>query len=320
MKNSSSSTNHIFVGIDVAQATLDIATTGSNRVEHRRYDTTTLNALVRRWRCTPPQRIVMEATGGLERRLAHHLMRAGLSVSIVNPAQVRHFAAATGQTAKTDAIDARILARFAQTMQPRPSELPGEDEQKLQALTVRRRQVIDMRVAERNRLTRTADADMRGLIRQAIRLYTRQLDRLNTQIAAVIRANKQLREREAILRSAKGVGPVVAGTLLAELPELGCANRQEIARLVGVAPINRDSGIMRGRRTTFGGRMAVRNQLYMAAMVATKHNQTIKAFYERLLSQGKSKMIALVACMRKLLVILNIMIRENKPWNPQIST
>lgn len=278
MKNSSSSSNHIFVGIDVAQATLDIATTGSSRVEHRSYDTTTLNALVRRWRRARPELIVMEATGGLERRVAHHLMRAGLCVAIVNPGQVRCFARAAGQTAKTDAIDARIIARFAQMMQPRPSELPGKDEQKLQALAVRRRQVIGMRVAEKNRLPRTADAAMRRLIRQAIRLYTRQLDRLNTQIASVIQANTNMREREAILRSAKGVGPVVASTLLAELPELGRANRQEIARLVGVAPINRDSGIMRGRRTTFGGRTPVRNALYMAAMVATRHNPTFRAF------------------------------------------
>lgn len=320
MNTSSPSSNGIVIGVDVAQNTLDIATSDRTRVEHLAYDQATLNALVRRWRRHTPQLIVMEATGGLERRLAHHLLRAGLAVAIVNPAQIRCFARAAGQTAKTDAIDARLIARYGQLMQPRPSELPDEHELKLTALISRRRQVVRMRTAEKNRLSRTGDPAMRRLIRQAITLYSNQLERLNSEIAAILETNETMRQRAAILQSVPGVGATTAGTLIAELPELGHANRQEIARIVGVAPINRDSGLMRGKRITGGGRTHVRKTLYMATLVATRHNPTIRDFYLRLQAQGKCKMTALVAAMRKLLTILNLMIRDNTSWNPQPNT
>ena len=324
MNTSSPSSNGIVIGVDVAQHTLDIAASDSNRVEHVIYDQATLGTLVRRWRRHPPQLIVMEATGGLERPLAHHLMRAGLPVAIVNPAQIRCFARAAGQTAKTDAIDARLIARYGQLMQPRPSALPDEHELKLAALVTRRRQVVRMRAAEKNRLSRTGDSAMRRLIRQAITLYSNQLERLNSAIAAILETDETMRQRAAILQSVPGVGATTAGALIAELPELGHANRQEIeaeiARIVGVAPINRDSGLMRGKRITGGGRAHVRKTLYMATLVATRHNPTIRTFYLRLQAQGKCKMTALVAAMRKLLTILNLMIRDNTPWNPQPNT
>lgn len=320
MNTSSPLSNGIVIGVDVAQDTLDIATSDSNRVEHVVYDQTTLDALVRRWRHHTPQLIVMEATGGLERRLAHHLLQAGLPVAIVNPAQIRCFARAAGQTAKTDAIDARLIARYGRLMQPRPSELPNKHELKLTALVRRRRQVIRTRTAERSRLSRTGDPAMRRLIRQAITLYSTQLELINDEIAAILETNETMQQRAAILRSVPGVGPATAGALIAELPELGRANRQEIARIVGVAPINRDSGLMRGKRITSGGRAHVRKTLYMATLVATRHNPTIRNFYLRLQAQGKCKMTALVAAMRKLLTILNQMIRDNTPWNPQPTT
>ncbi len=312
-----SSPNGIVVGIDVAQATLDIASCDDTRVEHLAYDQNTLKMLVRRWKRHPPQLIVMEATGGLERRLAHHLMGAGLPVAIVNPAQIRNFARAAGQTAKTDAIDARLIARFGQLLQPRPGALPDEHEMKLTALVTRRRQVVRVRTAEKNRLSRTGDPAMRRLIRQAIALYSTQLERINGEIIALLETNQIMQQRAAILQSVPGVGTTTAGALIAELPELGRVNRQEIARIVGVAPINRDSGTLRGKRITGGGRVHVRKTLYMATLVATRHNPTIRAFYQHLLAQGKSKMTALVAAMRKLLTILNLMIRDNTPWNPQ---
>jgi len=306
--------HHTFVGIDVAMHSFDLATNQSRRVHHYDYDDHGLRELVKHLRRLEPRLVAMEATGGLERRLAHHLLHAGFTVAVVNPCQVRNYARAFNQLAKTDAIDARIIASFAQTVQPRPSHLPEKHEEKLQALVTRRRQIINSRVREANRLDRTYDTDVRRMIRQVISLFTRQLEKVDRQIAGIIEESPDLQERTSILRSAPGVGPVTTAALTANLPELGRLNRQQIAKLVGLAPINRDSGTMRGKRTTAGGRTSVRNALYMATLVATKHNPTIRAFYQRLLANGKSKMTALVACMRKLLTILNVMIREKQPW------
>lgn len=306
--------HHITVGIDVAKQSFDVATNQSREVCHYTYDGYGLRTFIKQLRTIKPQLVVMEATGGLERRLHHQLAQAGFNVAIVNPRQVRDYARAFNQLAKTDKIDARIIASFAQAISPRPSHLPTKCEEKLQSLITRRRQVINGRTRESNRLDRTPDADMRAMIRQAMALYKRQLEKINHKIARIIEENTDLQNRAAILQSAPGIGPATTGTLIAELPELGQLNRQEIAKLVGVAPINRDSGMMRGKRITGGGRICVRNALYMATLVATRHNPTICAFYQRLLKNGKSKMIALVACMRKLLTILNIMIRENQPW------
>jgi len=306
--------HHTFVGIDVAKLSFDVASNRTRDVRQFIYDQHGLEQLVEHLRTLSPHLIVMEATGGLERRLLHQLIIAGFSVSIVNPRQIRDFAKAFNQLAKTDAIDARIIASFAEVVQPRRCELPEEYEHTLQAMVTRRRQVIQARVREVNRLDRTHDDQMIMMIQQAIDLYTRQLKQLNEQIEQLIDQTPALQQRAAILRSAPGIGPATTGSLIAELPELGRLNRQQIAKLVGVAPINRDSGQMRGRRTTIAGRTSVRNALYMATLVATRRNPQIAAFYQRLLSNGKSKMVALVASMRKFLTILNLMIARQTPW------
>jgi transposase len=306
--------HHTFAGIDISKNFLDLATNRSKDVQRFAYDQAGLASLVKRIKTIKPTLIAMEATGGLERRLHHHLAHAGFDVAVVNPRRVRDFARAFDQLAKTDAIDARIIASFAEVTKPRPCPMPEIHEQKLQALVVRRRQVVQSKTRESNRLERTYDADMRAMIQQAVRLYTRQIEKIEQQIAAVIAASEHLQQRNDLLRSAPGIGPATAGALIAELPELGRLNRQEIAKLVGVAPINRDSGQMRGKRTTVAGRTSVRNALFMATLVATKHNPAISAFFQRLVGNGKSKMVALVASMRKFLTILNIMIRQQTPW------
>lgn len=306
--------HHTFVGIDVAKHAFDVASNRTKDVRHFIYDQHGLEQFIKHLRTLSPRLVVMEATGGLERRLLHQLIIAGFSVSIVNPRQIRDFAKAFNQLAKTDAIDARIIASFAELVQPRKCELPEQHEQKLQALVTRRRQAIDARVREVNRLDRTHDDQMIAMIQQAIDLYSVQVKQLNEQIEQLIDQTPLLQRRAAILRSAPGIGPATTGALIAELPELGRLNRQQIAKLVGVAPINRDSGQMRGRRTTVAGRTSVRNALYMATLVATRRNPQIAAFYQRLLGNGKSKMVALVASMRKFLTILNLMIARQTPW------
>lgn len=307
--------HHTFVGIDVSKQFLDVdATHPLSQARRFEYDQPGMDQLVKHLRPLTPRLIAMEATGGLERALLHHLLLAGFTVALVNPRQIRDFARAFNQLAKTDQIDARIIASFAQTVQPRACEWPAEHEQKLQALVTRRRQIVRSRAQEVNRLDRIHDADVIALIQQVIDLYSAQLQHVNRQMERLINESQPLQERAAILRSAPGIGPTTAGTLIAELPELGRLNRQEIAKLVGVAPMNRDSGLMRGKRTIIAGRTTVRNALYMATLVATKHNPTIRTFYQRLVANGRPKMIALVASMRKFLIILNVMIRQNTPW------
>lgn len=313
------STGHpTFVGIDVSMARLDVAATeGHPRHRVYPYDDRGLRRLTQDLTTIQPQRIVLEATGGIERRAAVSLIRHGLPVAVVNPRQVRDYAKAFNRLAKTDKIDARVLADFARTVQPRTTEMPRENQQKLQALVTRRRQVQRMITQENNRLSRGEDRDVRTMIRRAVRLYEQQRDRVNRQIEQIIADDPQMQQRAAMIQSVPGFGPAVTGVLLAELPELGRLNRQQVAKLVGVAPIHRDSGTMRGRRTTGGGRHTIRDPLFMAARVAARFNPTIKAFYQRLLANGKAKMTALVACRRKLLVILNTMIKNNQTWTCQ---
>jgi transposase len=313
--NAMNSHHHLtVVGIDVALHTLEVADTSSNQVRSYTHDDPGLQRLIKDLHDLAPDQIVLEATGGLERRLAHALHHAGFDVAIVNPRQVRDFARAFNQLAKTDAIDARIIARFGQVVQPRPMPAPDANALQLQALVARRRQIIHSRVAEANRLARTDDPIVRDMIQAVIDLYHTQLKQVDARIADITQCDESLKQRQELLRSTPGVGPATAGVLIAELPELGRLNRQQIAKLVGLAPINRDSGLMRGKRTTGGGRVTVRNALYMAALVGTRRNPVIGAFYQRLLHNGKSKMVALVACMRKLLLILNSMLRTNQPW------
>jgi len=302
------------VGIDVALHALEVADTSSSRVRAYAQDDHGLQRLINDLRRLAPDQVVMEATGRLERRLAHALHHAGFNVAVVNPRQIRDFARAFNQLAKTDAIDARIIARFGQVVQPRSMPAPDENALHLQALVARRRQIIHGRVAEANRLARTDDPIVRQMIQAVLDLYDEQLADVDARIADIMQHDEAMKQRHELLRSTPCIGPATAGVLIAELPELGRLNRQQIAKLVGLAPVNRDSGLMRGKRTTGGGRVSVRNALYMAALVGTRRNPVITAFYRRLLDNGKSKMVALVACMRKLLLILNSIIRTNTPW------
>lgn len=270
-------------------------------------------ALVERLRGVRPALVVLEATGGLQIPAVAALAAAGLRTVVVNPRQVRQFAGATGRLAKTDAIDAQVLAQFGEAVRPEVRPLPDADSQELSALVNRRRQLIEMLTAEKNRL-RLAAKKVRPNIEAHIRWLEGELLDLEGGLGDAIRSSPVWRERDNLLRSVPGVGPVLSSVLLAELPELGRLNRKEIAALAGVAPLNRDSGQFRGRRTVWGGRSHVRTALYMATLVASRYNPTIKSFYQRLLSVGKPKKVALTACMRKLLTILNAMMRHQAPW------
>jgi transposase len=260
--------------------------------------------------------MVLEATGGLERAATAALATAGLPVVVVNPRQARDFARATGQLAKTDALDARALAHFADVIRPTPRPLPDAQTQALRALLGRRQPLIVMRTAEQNRLAGTCGR-IQTDIEAHITWLNERLATLDDDLETLLRASPLWRENDDLLQSTPGIGPVCARTFLLELPELGTLTRQQMAALVGVAPLNGDSGTLRGRRMIWGGRAHVRTVLYMGTLVATRYNPQIKAFYERLLAAGKVKKVALTACMRKLLTILNAMLKHRTPWRAQ---
>ena len=262
-----------------------------------------------------PVVIVVEATGGLEIQLTADLASAGLPVVVVNPRQVRDFARAVGQLAKTDQIDAYILARFGRDLKPEPRPLPTQTERTLRELIVRRRQLIDLRTAETNRLARTAGKHARKSIQDTLTFIERQIQVMEQQLAEQIQNSPAWRDKDQLLQSVPGVGPNASRVLIAELPELGRLNRHQIAALAGVAPLNRDSGTLRGKRTIWGGRPSVRCALYMAALSGTRFNPALKAMYQRLLDAGKPFKVAITACMRKLLTILNVITRNNTPWS-----
>lgn len=262
-----------------------------------------------------PCGVVLEATGGFEMLVAGELELSGLPVSLVNPRQVRSFARAIGRLAKTDAIDAQVLAQFAEAVKPPVRPLPDDETRELRALVDRRRQLLGMVTSERNRL-RNPSRRIRPLIQDHIRWLKQQAQDLDKEIANLIRSSPIWCANEDLLRSAPAVGPVLSSTLLTHLPELGSLSRGQVSALVGVAPMNRDSGAFRGKRSVWGGRSAVRSALYMAALVATRYNPVIKAFYHRLCAAGKPKKVALTACMRKLLVILNSMLKHRTRWGP----
>jgi transposase len=305
-----------FVGIDVAKAQLDIAVRPSGERWAVPNDTDGVVTLVERLQPLPPTLMVLEATGGLERVATAALATAGLPVVVVNPRQARAFARATGQLAKTDALDARALAHFADVIRPTPRPLPDAQTQERRALLGRRQQLIGMRTAEQNRL-----AGASGRLTQDIEAHIAWLNAriatLDADLETMLRASPLWRANDDLLQSVPGIGPVCARTLLLELPELGTLTRQQIAALVGVAPLNCDSGTLRGRRTIWGGRAHVRTVLYMGTLVATRFNPQIKAFYQRLLAAGKIKKVALTACMRKLLTILNAMLKHRTSWQAQ---
>ena len=290
-----------------------MAVSGEKRVLRVANDETGLQSLMRQLQEKEPERIVMEASGGYERQAAAVLLAAGLPVAVVNPRQARDFARSLGQLAKTDAIDARVLARFAEVLKPAPARLGEEATEQLRELELRRRQIVEMIVAERNRLRtapRTADR-----IQEHLRWLEDEVRRTEKEIEGLIQSDPGLEAKAAILKSVPGVGRTVSATLLGSLPELGLLNRKEIAALVGVAPLNWDSGKLRGKRAIWGGRAHVRSTLYMAALVASRRNPVIRALYERLCAAGKPKKLALVAAMRKLLIILNSMLRTRTFWN-----
>ena len=305
-----------FVGIDVAKAQLDIAVRPSGERWAVPNDADGVVTLVERLQPLHPTLIVLEATGGLERVATAVLAMAGLPIVVVNPRQARDFARATGQLAKTDALDARALAHFADVIRPTPRPLPDAQTQELRALLGRRQQLIGMRTAEQNRLAGTG-----GRLAQDIEAHIAWLNAriatLDDDLETMLRASPLWRENDDLLQSVPGIGPICARTLLLELPELGTLTRQQIAALVGVAPLNCDSGTLRGRRIIWGGRAHVRTVLYMGTLVAARFNPQIKAFYQRLLAAGKSKKVALTACMHKLLTILNAMLKHRTSWQAQ---
>jgi transposase len=305
----------IWVGLDVAKAHIDVAVLPTCTRLQVPNDESGHATLVASLLAAAPTLVVLEATGGYETAVATALALAGLPVAVVNPRQVRDFARALGYLAKTDAIDAGVLARFAERVQPAPRPLPDADHADLAALVARRRQVSEMLVAERNRLA-LARAPIRQRVREHVRYLDARLAELDADIAGRIRKTPVWRDRDQLLQSVPGVGPRTSSVLLASLPELGTGSARSLAALVGIAPLNADSGQHRGRRRTWGGRADVRAALYMAALVATRCNPMFRAFYQRLLTAGKTKKVALIATMHKLLTVLHALIKQNKPWQP----
>ncbi|MEM6506795.1 MAG: IS110 family transposase [Planctomycetota bacterium] len=305
--------NH--VGIDVSKDHLDVAWEPATRPAERYANNASgrdaLAALLTRQR---PERVVLEATGGYERAAVAALLDAKLPVVVINPRQARDFAKATGKLAKTDSIDAAVLAQFGAAVKPEVRPLPDANALELQEMVARHRQLVKLQTAETNRREKAASPRVRDSIDGVLDVLAEQLQDLEAQMDALIQASPAWQAKADLLKSVPGIGDRTARMLGANLPELGRANRQQIAMLVGLAPVNRDSGKMRGRRTTFGGRAQVRTMLYMPTVTALRCNPKLRGFYQRLVAEGKPKMVALVATMRKLLTILNAMIREQKPW------
>jgi transposase len=302
-----------FVGIDVSKAMLEVAIRPSGERWSVANEEASVRELVKALEKTAPTLIVVEATGGMQSLVVAELAAAGLPVAVVNPRQARNFAKATGRLAKTDAIDAEVLANFGQAIRPEVRELKDELTQLLTALMGRRRQIVDMLTAEKNRLA-SAPKAVRKEIRKHIEWLESRLKAMDGQISDTIKESPEWREKDLILRSTPGVGPVLSVSLLAGVPELGRLNRQKLAALVGVAPLNDDSGKHRGTRRVWGGRAQIRAVLYMAAVSASRANPVIKAFYQRLVAAGKKPKVALTACMRRLLCILNTMIKNGTRW------
>jgi transposase len=318
-----SPTTKVYAGVDVSKERLDVfvrwgkAREGNGEL----FDVPNSDAgidelLARLEEARPALVVVLEATGGFERPVAAALAASGFAVAVVNPRQARDFARATGRLAKTDRIDAQSLARFAEAVRPMPRPVPDEEARALGEILSRRRQVVGMLTAERNRLLAATTKPVKKRIEAHVRWLEKELARTDRDLDGTIEESPAWRKNEELLRSVPGVGPVLARTLLAELPELGARAPKQLAALVGVAPLNRDSGVLRGKRAIWGGRSGVRAALYMGALAATRFNPAVKAFYGRLLATGKPKKVALVACMRKLLLILNAMLRNRTPWRP----
>jgi transposase len=307
----------VVVGIDVAKMALDVAVRPRREQRELRNDAEGIAELVAWLQVVHPEVIVLEATGGYEAPVVAALGLAGLPVAVVNPRQVRDFARASGQLAKTDRLDAQVLAHFAAALHPAPRPLPDAQAQELAALVERRRQLVAMRTAEQARLGVTRVARVRIHIQAHLAWLEGEVADLDADLQRLVRASPLWRAQDDLLQSVPGIGPIIALSLLADLPELGRLSHAQIAALVGVAPLNRDSGTWRGRRSVWGGRAAVRAALYMGTLRATRCNPAIAAFYQRLVQAGKPKKLALVACMHKLLTILNAMVKHQAPWQAQ---
>ena len=309
--------SEVFIGIDVSKDFLDVARWPEEHTFRVAREEAAIAALVETLRALTPARVVLEATGGLEAPVTAALASAGLPVAVVNPRQARDFAKATGQLAKTDRIDARLLARLGQSLAPRLTALKDEETRALEALLARRRQIVEMLTMEKNRLHSAANPVRRDIAAH-IAWLAKRLDDIDGELKAAIAGCEALRAKDRILQSAPGAGRVLATTLIANLPELGSLNRRAISALVGVAPLNCDSGTMSGARRVWGGRAAVRTVLYMATLSAIRCNPDIRAFHARLIASGKKPKVAITACMRKFLTILNAMVRSNTPWQARV--
>lgn len=307
---------HLFVGLDVAKHRVDGHVRPTDETFSVASDEAGLATLVQRVQTLAPALVVLEATGGYEITVAAALATAGIPVAVVNPRQIRDFARATGQLAKTDALDARAIARFAEAVQPPARPLPTEQAQVFGELVARRRQLVDMLGAETNRRHQVRDPHLQRRIDAHIQWLRRALEKLEDDLGHTVRSSPVWRERENLLTSVPGIGPVTAHTLIAELPELGQLDRRQIAALAGLAPMNRDSGTLRGRRMITGGRPTVRRALYMATVSALRCNPSIAGFYARLTEHGRPNKVALIAAMRKLLTILNAIVRDGALWQP----
>jgi transposase len=306
----------VWVGIDVSKDRLDVHVLPDGIAFAVARDGKGLAELIERLRPLAPDLVAVEATGGFEAVVAAALAGAGLPLVVVNPAQVRHYAQALGRRAKTDPIDAAMIARFVEATRPEPRPLPDEATQLLADLVARRRQIIEMIVAERNRERRTPVKRIRKSIARLIAALEKELAEIDAEIDTGVRGSPAWRDKEDLLASVPGVGPVVARTLIAELPELGTLDNKRIASLAGLAPYTRQSGQWKGKSMIGGGRKSVRSALFLAALVACRHNPVLKAFRQRLIEAGKPKMVAVIAAARKLLTILNAILRDQKPWQP----
>jgi len=301
-----------YIGVDVSKESLDVAIADSEKKWRFNNNLSGINSAIEMIKQTGRALVVFEATGGLELPLWYALAEAGMDAAPINPRQIREFARAKGRLAKTDTIDAKTIAQYGQTFNPNPQPFP--DTQELKEMITRRSQLIDMITAEKNRLKAVRRERIQQDIQANIEWLKSRLDGVDKDLGKTIKANPKWRNRFDLLESTPGIGATTAASLIANFPELGKLNRHQVASLAGVAPLNRDSGLMRGKRTVWGGRGRVRNALYMATLVATRYNPVIKAFYSRLCAEGKAKKLALTACMRKLLIILNSMLKQNTPW------
>lgn len=307
-----------FIGIDVSKNNLDVHILPEAMSLSYRYETKPVKALIKKLKTYAPELVVLEATGGYEITIGIALADAGLPVAIVNPRQVRDYARALGILAKTDKIDAYVIARFAQDVKPEARGQLTFKEQELKSLVVRRQQLVEMRSAEVNRLSRTTIPQVKNGIQKVVRVLDAQIKAIDDDLDNEIKKNPIWNQKLEVITSFTGVGDHTANTLLFGLPELGTLNRQEIAALVGVAPFNRDSGMLRGKRTISGGRANIRKALHMPTLsAATRWNKDLMVFYQRLIARGKKHKVALTACMRKLLITLNAMVKNNEPYNPK---